>query len=204
MSALSVVTCENLVMAGLYSKKILSFDLRSGPAPVNCYKAHRGPVLSLNCFNNMIASISEDRTLAIWDKTAGKLMKHDIKIPTDKAYPVCINWKAGAMYIGDSKGCLHLFHPEDHTFVQSFEIWPESAVIEPSNKIAGCHQSDGSLIVCSDRGEIKFLYNCNPPQNYVSIQTSTFDVTQVKYILYFFTLFLCCVCSLFMQNIGVY
>ncbi|CAG4977776.1 unnamed protein product [Parnassius apollo] len=181
MTALSVVTADNIVMAGLYSKKILSFDLRSGPNPINSYKPHRGPVLALNSFKNMVASVSEDKTLAVWDRVAGKLIKNDVKIPADRAYPVCINWCPSAIYIGDSKGSLHLFNPEDHVFVRTHEIWPESSIIEPSNKIAGCHQSQGNIIVCSDRGEIKFLYNCNPPQEYSNVQTSTFDVTQLRY-----------------------
>lgn len=192
MSALSVVTADNLVMAGLYSKKILSFDLRSGSNPINSYKPHRGPVLTLSSYKNMIASVSEDRTLAIWDRVAGKLLKNDIKIPAHRAYPVCINWSSSAMYIGDSKGSLHLFNPEDHTFVRTHEIWPESSIMSPPNKIAGCYQSRGNIILCSDRGEIKFMYNCNPPQEYSTVQTSTIDVTQVR----------ACKCNFFNHNLA--
>lgn len=179
MSALSVVTTDNLVMAGLYSKKILSFDQRAGPNPIRSYKAHRGPVLALNTYKNMIASVSEDKTLAVWDKVAGKLLVNDVKI-TEKAYPVCISWSPTAMYIGDSKGLLHLIHPEDHKYLKTHELWPEPPIIKPSSKIIGCYQSPGNMIVCSDRGEIKFLYNCYPPQEYASVKTSTFDVTQVN------------------------
>ncbi|XP_014356534.2 F-box/WD repeat-containing protein 9 [Papilio machaon] len=182
MSALSVVTADNIVMVGLYSKKILTFDIRSGSNPINAYKPHKGPVLALSSYKNMIASVSEDKTLAVWDRVAGKLIKNDIKIPADRAYPVCINWNSPALYIGDSKGSLHLFNPEDHTFVRTHEIWAESSVMEPSNKIVGCYQSQGNIIVCSDRGEIKFLYNCHPPQEYSSVQTSTIDVTQLQYL----------------------
>lgn len=180
MSALSVVTVDKEVLAGLYSKKILSFDLRSGSESKYSYKPHRGPVLALQTYNNLVASVSEDKTLAIWDRTAGKLLMNDIKIPTDKAYPVCISWSPSALYIGDSKGCLHLFNPEDQTFVKTHEIWPEPPIIKPSSKITGCCQSKGNMVVCSDRGEIKFFYNCMPPQEYTSINSSTFDVTQVR------------------------
>lgn len=182
MSALSVVTIENEILAGLYSKKILSFDPRAGSDHTYSYKAHRGPVLALQTFNNFVASISEDKTLAVWDRTAGKLLMNDIKIPTEKAYPVCISWSPSALYIGDSKGCLHLFNPEDQKFIGTHEIWPEPPIIKPSSKITGCYQSKGNMIVCSDRGEIKFLYNCLPPQEYTNIKSSTFDVTQLRYL----------------------
>ncbi|CAG9796411.1 unnamed protein product [Diatraea saccharalis] len=182
MSALSVVSTDNYVMAGLYSKKILSFDLRAGANPVNSYKPHRGPVLTLHTHKNMVASVSEDKTLAIYDKVAGKIIVSDVKIPTDKAYPVCISWTPSAMYIGDSKGSLHLMHPLNYNHVKSHEIWPEPPIIKPSSKITSCHQSQGNMIVCSDRGEIKFFYNCYPPQEYTTIKTSTFDVTQMRYL----------------------
>ncbi|KAF9795004.1 hypothetical protein SFRURICE_011135 [Spodoptera frugiperda] len=182
MSALSVATVGNEVIAGLYSKKILSFDLRAGPSPTYAYKPHKGPVLALQTFNNMIASLSEDKTMAVWDRVAGKLLLSDVKIPTDKAYPVCISWSPSALYVGDSKGCLHLFNPEDHTYIRTHEIWPEPPIIKPSSKITGCYQSSGNMIVCSDRGEIKFMYNCYPPLEYTNVKSSTFDVTQLRYL----------------------
>lgn len=182
MSALSVATTDNIVMAGLYSKKVISFDKRAGSDPVSFYEPHRGPVLSLNIFNNMVASISEDKTLAIWDRVAGKLLIHDVKV-TKKAYPVCTTWSPSAMYIGDSKGCLHLFDPEEYKHVKSIELWPEPPITKPPSKIIGCYQSAGSMIVCSDRGEIKFMYTCYPPKEYSSVKTTTSDVTQVGFLL---------------------
>lgn len=181
MSALSVVTTENVVLAGLYSKTILMFDQRAGPEPVSSYKPHRGPVLALNVHKNMVASVSEDKTLAIWDRVAGKLMVRDVKI-TGKAFPVCINWCPTSMYIGDSKGSLHLFHPEKYRHVKSIELWPEPPSSEPSSKIISCVQSAANMIVCSNRGEIKFMYTCYPPKEYSSVQATTFDVTQVNFV----------------------
>ncbi|XP_026497954.2 F-box/WD repeat-containing protein 9-like isoform X1 [Vanessa tameamea] len=182
MSALSVVAYGNNVMAGLYSKKILTFDIRCGPNPTNVYKPHRGPILALTTHKNQIASVSEDKTLAIFDSVAGKVLKTDIKMPSEKAYPVSLSWNTYAMYIGDSKGCLHLFDPNNHNCVRTHELWQEASITEPSNRIAGCHQGDGTLIACSDRGEIKFLYNSSPPTEYKSMQTSTVDVTQLQYL----------------------
>ncbi|XP_039758323.1 F-box/WD repeat-containing protein 9-like isoform X2 [Pararge aegeria] len=183
MSALSVIAYGYNVMAGLYSKKIVTFDVRNGGLPVHVYKPHRGPVLALTTYGNLVASVSEDRTLAIFDKVAGKIMYNNIKIPSDNAYPVCLSWNTYAMYISDSKGTLHLFDPSNQKYVRSHELWPESeSDTGRSNKIVGCYQGQGTVICCSDRGEIKFLYNCSPPKEYHSIQTNTVDVTKLRYL----------------------
>ncbi|CAG4954375.1 unnamed protein product [Colias eurytheme] len=181
MTALSVVAWNNIVMAGLYSNKVLSFDLRSGPNPISFYKPHKGPILALSAYKNMVASVSEDKTLAIWDRVAGKMIKHNIKIPKEKQYPVCVNMNSSAIYVGDSTGSLHVFSPEDFVYIRSHEIWKETPIVEPSHKIAGCYQSKGNMILCSDQGEVKFLYNCYPPQEYCSIKTTTVDVTKLQY-----------------------
>lgn len=177
-----MVSCDNLVMAGLYSKKILSFDLRTGPAPISSYQPHRGPVLALDSYNNKVASVSEDKTLAVWDRVAGKTLVTDVKMPTEKAFPVCVSWSEAALYIGDSKGALHLIHPEQHKYLKTHRLWSEPFV-DPPCKITGCLQNNGSLVLCSDRGEIKFMYNSYPPQKYASVNSTTFDVTQVFYSL---------------------
>lgn len=180
MSALSVIAYGYYVMAGLYSKKKLTFDLRSGPTPVHVYKPHRGPVLALTSYGNLVASVSEDKSLAIFDRVAGKILETDLKIPTVKAFPVSLSWNTYALYVGDSKGSLHLYNPDDFKHVRSLEIWPESeSEIERSSKVVSCHQGQGTLICCSDRGEIKFLYNSCPPKEFQSIKTGTAEVTKV-------------------------
>lgn len=180
MAALSVVTVDHEVMAGLYSRKVLSFDPRVGSAAIYSYKPHGGPVLALQPYNNLLASLSEDKSMAMWDRRARKLL-YNIKIPNAKAFPVCISWTPTALYLGDSKGKLHLYNPETHKYIKSFEIWPESTSVQPV-KIIGCHQSNGNMITCSDKGYLKFYYNSYPPQEYTCIQSSTFDITQMRYL----------------------
>ncbi|GBP84824.1 hypothetical protein EVAR_32723_1 [Eumeta japonica] len=143
MSALSVVTSSNLVMAGLYSQKVLIFDIRAGPSHIASYKAHRGPVLALDTYKSKVASVSEDKTLAIWDVTAGKILASDIKTSSERPYPVCISWSPAALYIGDSKGALHLVDPEHFKYVERHDIWITSDVTQPSNKIRNRISDEG-------------------------------------------------------------
>lgn len=181
MSVLSVIGCGQEVIAGLYSKKVLLFDLRAGGLPTSFYKPHKGPILGLHKHKNLVASISDDKTMAIYDRVAGKILKSDIKMPNDKAYPVCISWSPIALYVGDSRGHLHLFHPEEFTYLKSHELWEQPPIIKPSNKVVGCLQTDGTLITCTNRAEIKFMYNCYPPQEYASVMSTTVDITKVIY-----------------------
>lgn len=167
------------VIAGLYSKKVLLFDLRSD-TPTSSYKPHRGPILSLHRYKNYVASVSDDKTLAIWDRVAGKIIERDIKMPTGKAYPSCISWSPIALYVGDSRGCLHLFHPENFKYLKTHEIWEQPPIIKPCNKVVGCLQSEGTLIACTNRSEIKFMYNCYPPEEYSSVTSNTVDITKVN------------------------
>lgn len=184
MSALSVVTSGNLLFAGLYSNKILMFDVRAGPDPVKHYKIHKGPILALATRDGQIASVSEDKTLGIWDAFADRVLKSDVRIPSSRAYPVCISWSPAAMYVGDSKGTIHMVDPEAFVNRGSYELWPEPVVTMPASKITGIHQGLGSMIVSSDRGDIKFLYNSFPPEEYMSLKSSTWDITKVSYAMF--------------------
>lgn len=184
MSALSVVYKDNLILTGLYSKKVLIFDVRVGKDPVKFYKPHGGPVLALETYGNNVASVSEDRTLAVWDRVAGKLVTSGVSMPSKGAYPVCLNWTPSALYIGDSRGFLHLIDPETLRHTKTHAIWSKPDPEEPFYKITGCLQSLGCMIVSSDRGEIKFFYNSDPPTQYTTIKTSTYDITQVIFYLF--------------------
>ncbi|XP_063616263.1 F-box/WD repeat-containing protein 9-like [Cydia splendana] len=182
MSALCVDTCGDMVLAGLYSKRIMAFDVRVGTEAVCKYKPHRGPVLGLATLGPQVASVSEDRTLAVWDARARRTLVQDLRLPTEKAYPVCVSWARPALYVGDSKGGLHLLHPEKFSLVATHEVWQEPPSTQPASKITGCLQTAAGLILVSDRGEVKFLYNSFPPREYCSTRTTAPDVTQVRYL----------------------
>lgn len=181
MAALSIVTNNNLVFAGLYSKQIMIFDARAGSKPIMKYLIHNGPVLGLESYDDKVASISEDRTMSIFDRSAGKVLYENIKIPTKKAYPVCMSWSPAGLYIGDSKGNIHLMDPELYVHKSKHRLWPDPEVTRPPNKVTAIYQNLGSMIVCSNRGEIKFLYNSAPPEEYMSLRSDTFDLTSMEY-----------------------
>ncbi|XP_063548141.1 F-box/WD repeat-containing protein 9-like [Cydia strobilella] len=181
MSALCVDTCSDMVLAGLYSKRIMVFDVRVGAEAVCKYKPHRGPVLGLATSGPQVASVSEDRSLAVWDARARRTLVQR-RLRADQAYPVCVSWAGPALYVGDSKGGLHLLHPENFSLVATHEVWQEPPSTQPASKITGCLQTPAGLILVSDRGEVKFMYNSFPPREYCSTRTTAPDVTQVRYL----------------------
>jgi hypothetical protein len=51
------------------------FDTRVGQSEVSLYRAHMGAVLALSMFCNCIVTISEDRSLVMWDRRAKRVLK---------------------------------------------------------------------------------------------------------------------------------
>ncbi|VVC95167.1 unnamed protein product [Leptidea sinapis] len=183
MAALSLVASDNLLMAGLYNNKVLAFDVRAGPNHIQSYRPNKGAILAMSMYKNMVASVSNSKNLTIWDQTAGKFLHRCLKIPiaTQEYYASCISWNSSALYVGDSMGSLHLFNPEDFTYIRTHSLWVPSKLLNESHKMVGCHQTKGNMVVGSNRGEIKFFYNCNPPREYCTITTDTIDVTKLQY-----------------------
>lgn len=79
-AVLTVECAKNLVVSGVYTRKVLMFDPRASANPVHSYTAHRQAVLSVALCDSLIFSASEDQTLAIWDQRAGRVLKRDLKV----------------------------------------------------------------------------------------------------------------------------
>ncbi|KAJ1530452.1 hypothetical protein ONE63_005355 [Megalurothrips usitatus] len=120
-AAMLCVACvPNLVAVGSFDKQVLLWDPRCGSKPIHSYAAHRRSVLKLCLLQesgdtDAVVSISEDKTLAVWDVRAGKLFKNNVKIgtndPESNAFPMCMSHNGDNLYIGDSKNRLHLVDP---------------------------------------------------------------------------------------------
>lgn len=82
---LCVACAPNLVAVGSFDKRVLLWDPRCGTKPIHTYSPHRRAVLKLCLLeeggvNDTVVSISEDRTLAVWDIRASKLLKGNVKV----------------------------------------------------------------------------------------------------------------------------
>jgi WD40 repeat protein len=63
------------VAAGTYARSVLLFDTRVEFVHVKSYKVHQSSVIALSMCGDWIVSASEDRTVAVWDQRAGKVLK---------------------------------------------------------------------------------------------------------------------------------
>lgn len=82
---LCVACGPNLVAVGTYDRRVTLWDTRCSSNLIHSYSAHRRPVLKLCLLEesgtvDTVVSISEDKTLAVWDVRAGKLLKNNVKV----------------------------------------------------------------------------------------------------------------------------
>ena len=62
-------------VAGTFDKKVVIMDTREEVKKMTYYRSHSMPVLGLHITDRHILSLSEDRTLVIYDRAAGKRYK---------------------------------------------------------------------------------------------------------------------------------
>ena len=72
VAVLSTDMKDNTVVAGTYDKKVVIMDRREEVRKMTFYRSHSKPVLGLRLTDRHILSLSEDRTLVVYDRAAGK------------------------------------------------------------------------------------------------------------------------------------
>ena len=64
------------------------------------------PVLAVRVTERHVLSLSEDQTLVVYDRVAGKRYK---KVPIPgRSFPLCMSIHHNSLYVGDKAGGLHL------------------------------------------------------------------------------------------------
>ena len=72
VAVLSTDMLEHTAVAGTFDKKVVIMDTREEVKKMTYYRSHSMPVLGLRVTDRHIFSLSEDRTLVIYDRAAGK------------------------------------------------------------------------------------------------------------------------------------
>jgi WD40 repeat protein len=74
---LSITSCpeQTLFAAGSYNKTVYVFDSRSGHMPIRHYKAHSRAVIKMTMNSEYIISVSDDKTMTVWDQRTRRIMK---------------------------------------------------------------------------------------------------------------------------------
>lgn len=178
-TVLSLDCMDSLVAAGTWTRDVLLFDTRVGQSEVSLYRAHRGPVLALSMFGDFIASASEDHTLAVWDRRAEKILKQ-LNLYANKGkvndIPLCMSFNNNLLYVGDSKGQLHLINPAQGQFsiVDSYNVGH-------SAQITCVKHGMGSILTSSTDGTVRVSTPTQRPETMAVIRSRVGEVTGLDY-----------------------
>ncbi|PNF41646.1 hypothetical protein B7P43_G07628 [Cryptotermes secundus] len=169
---LSLDCTTNLVAAGTLARDVMLFDTRVGQSEVSLYRAHRGGVLALSMFGNLIVSASEDRTLTVWDRRAEKVMKQLILYDV----PLCMSFSNNLIYVGDSKGNLHLINPAQGHFniVDSYKVGHRA-------RLTCVQHGMGSILTSSTDGTVRISTPTQRPETITVISSQVWQVTEFDY-----------------------
>jgi len=115
------MTVENPVMAmacspgfvalGLHVARVVLFDPRVATTrAVHSYKVHRHAITDVTIADNYVVSISEDKTIACYDKRVGRLIVPPQPVTSDTSFPRCMSQHKNLLYVGDTQGNLHIYN----------------------------------------------------------------------------------------------
>ncbi|PNF16360.1 hypothetical protein B7P43_G10497 [Cryptotermes secundus] len=178
-AVLSLDCTANLVAAGTWTRDVMLFDTRVGQSEVSLYRAHRSAVLALSMFGNFIVSASEDHTLAVWDRRAEKVLKQ-LNLYADKGkvndVPMCMSFSNNLIYVGDSKGNLHLINPAQGQFniVDSYKVGH-------SAQLTCVQHGMGSILTSSTDGTVRISTPTQRPETIAVISSQVGEVTGFDY-----------------------
>jgi len=142
---------EDEVVAGTFDKKVVIMDRREGNRKITYYKSHSKPVLAVKTTERIILSLSEDRTLCIYDRRARKRMGR-VTIP-GSSFPLCFSLDENSLYVGDKGGSLHLLDPTN----DKFDVVEEYRGLH-SGKINSVVHGLGSVVTAASDGDIKAFH----------------------------------------------
>lgn len=190
-SAMLCVACgPNLVAVGTYDKRVILWDPRCSSEPVHSYSAHRRPVLKLCLLEesgttDTVVSISEDKTLAVWDVRAGKLLKNNVKIgcndPESTAFPMSMSLNSDMLYVGDSKNRLHLIDPRRSSPTSFDVIASYDAGHRDQCKITAVRHGLGCIITGSSDGTVRVSTPTHHPEFITSFTTIGTEVAALDF-----------------------
>ncbi|XP_074643141.1 F-box/WD repeat-containing protein 9-like [Tubulanus polymorphus] len=152
----SAVLCSlfvnDILYAGCYNKEVYAIDSRVEKPIV--FTTHRRSVLCLGADEKYVISGSEDQTIKIVDRTAGKVFK-TIEF---EYFPMCLSYGLNQLWIGDKKGRLHLFNTNNHLFepVMSCESGH-------NGKLTGVIHNLGSIMTGCTDSVVQVLHPSSKP-----------------------------------------
>jgi len=148
VAVLSTDMLSNTVVAGTFDKKVILMDAREDVKKLTFYRSHSKPVLAVKVTERQVLSLSEDQTLVVYDRVAGRKFKR-INIPGD-GFPLSLSLHNNSLYVGDKSGGVHLLDAgEDrYSLVSSYYS-------DRSGKVSSISANLGSVLTSASDGTIR-------------------------------------------------
>lgn len=109
----------NFIAAGGFDKRLHMFDPRD-PDSLMRKSYHAQPILSIAADDKYVITGSEDKTIAIYDRAAGKKYK---QIEID-SFVMAMSYGDGQLWTGDKQGNLHVLNAKDGLFDENnIQVW---------------------------------------------------------------------------------
>jgi WD40 repeat protein len=163
------------IVTGTFDKKVVLLDRREGPRKCTFYRVHTKPVLAVRITERQVWSLSEDQTVVIYDRAAGKRLKK-VTIP-GQHFPICMASEGHCLWVGDKGGALHLLD----TTMDSFDV-VESLSSGHTGRVTSLQAGRASLLSASSDGDIRvFRPTRNPGLLTVLRNPDCGEATQISY-----------------------
>jgi len=151
VAVLSTDMRDHTVVAGTFDKKVILMDDREEVKKLTFYRSHSKPVLAVKVTDRHVLSLSEDQTLVVYDRVAGKKFKR-INIP-GQSFPLSLSLQDNSLYVGDKGGGLHLIDASQdrYSLVTSYNTGHEG-------KLSSISASLGSVVTAASDGTIRVFH----------------------------------------------
>jgi len=148
VAVLSTDMKDHTVVAGTFDKKVILMDDREEVKKLTFYRSHSKPVLAVKVTDRHVLSLSEDQTLVVYDRVAGKKFKR-INIP-GQGFPLSLSLQDNSLYVGDKGGGLHLIDASQDRFslVTSYNTGHQG-------KLSSISAGLGSVVTAASDGTVR-------------------------------------------------
>jgi len=148
VAVLATDMLAHTVVAGTFDKKVILMDDREEVKKLTFYRSHSKPVLAVKVTDRQVLSLSEDQTLVVYDRVAGRRFKR-ISIPGEN-FPLSLSLHQNSLYVGDKSGGLHLIDAgqDKYSLVRSYQA-------ASRGKLTSVSANLGSVLTSSSDGTIR-------------------------------------------------
>lgn len=173
-AVLSLYYEPGFVAAGCFDNRLYMFDPRAPEANMIRKLYHSRPVLSVAADDKYVITGSEDKTITIYDRAAGKKFKN---IQTD-SFIMNMSYGNGQLWTGDKEGKLHVLNTTDGLFD---EHNMQTLDVDHSGQLSSVIHTEGAVYTSSTNGGIKVIHPTLEPDIICSLNVHSGPVARLSY-----------------------